>query len=89
MLSCKEVTRLASESLDRDLSFKEHVAMKLHLMMCRMCQRYSKQLKFIAFVTKKLSTEEDEINRIPGLSKEAGKRINKKITQEQQGQINS
>jgi hypothetical protein len=44
MLSCREVTRLVSESLDRELSLRQRVSTKMHLMMCRLCSRYNKQL---------------------------------------------
>lgn len=47
MINCRDAARLASESLDRRLSFGEKVALKLHLMMCSMCNRFVRQLEFI------------------------------------------
>ena len=47
MLNCKEVTQLASESLDRKLSLKEHIGLRFHLLMCKLCTRYIRQLKFM------------------------------------------
>ncbi len=44
MLSCKEVSRLVSDSLDRDLPFRQRVGVRLHLMMCRLCRAYEKQV---------------------------------------------
>jgi len=47
MLNCKEITQLASESLDRKLTLKEHIGLRFHLMMCKLCTRYVRQLKFM------------------------------------------
>jgi len=45
MLSCKAVSRLASDALDRSLPLAQRMAMRLHLMMCRACDRYSRQIR--------------------------------------------
>ena len=47
MLNCREVTQLASEALDRKLSLKERIGLQFHLMMCKFCTRYVRQLKFM------------------------------------------
>jgi len=47
MLNCREVTQLASEALDRKLSLKERIGLRFHLMMCKLCTRYVRQLKFM------------------------------------------
>ena len=47
MLNCKEVSQLASESLDRKLTLKERIGLRFHLMMCKLCTRYVRQLKFM------------------------------------------
>lgn len=47
MISCEQLTRLTSESLERDISFKEKMNMKLHIMFCQWCRRYEKQITFI------------------------------------------
>ena len=41
--SCREVARLASESLDRPLSGRERLAMRLHFAICYLCRRYARQ----------------------------------------------
>lgn len=40
MLSCKEVTALASAYVDEELPFRRRIAMKMHLAMCRHCRRF-------------------------------------------------
>jgi hypothetical protein len=44
MVSCKEVTRLISESMDRQMPFGQRMAMRMHLFMCKFCSRYRDQL---------------------------------------------
>ncbi len=44
MLTCKEATRLVSESLDHKLPLRQQVAVRVHLLMCKFCARYRKQL---------------------------------------------
>lgn len=45
--NCVEMSRLASQSLDRPLGFKLRVRMRLHHLICVWCQRYQRQLEFI------------------------------------------
>ncbi len=47
MLNCKQNTELLSQSLDRPITFREKVAMRMHLIMCRGCRNFEKQLGFI------------------------------------------
>jgi predicted anti-sigma-YlaC factor YlaD len=44
-LSCKEASRLLSQSLDRDLSLGEHARLRLHLTLCDACRNFNQQLK--------------------------------------------
>ena len=43
--TCKEVTRMASDSMDRKLSLRHKISMKLHFIICEWCLRYFKQLQ--------------------------------------------
>ncbi len=47
MLSCKNATRLASEKLDRALSLRERLALRVHMLMCVGCSRFERQLDFM------------------------------------------
>ena len=44
MLSCKEATRLVSEQLDRKLPFWKRVSLRMHVVLCRGCSRYRRQI---------------------------------------------
>ena len=58
MLRCNEVTRLyASEELRRT-SWRKRIAVRFHLMMCRSCQRYVKELAAIGSAVREASRKE-------------------------------
>ncbi|MEM8678270.1 MAG: zf-HC2 domain-containing protein [Planctomycetota bacterium] len=41
MMSCKEVTRLVSESMDRRLTLGEWFSLRVHLTMCKLCHGFA------------------------------------------------
>lgn len=43
--SCEEAARLCSESLDRRLTLRERVRMRLHFLLCYFCRRYHAHLR--------------------------------------------
>ncbi len=45
MLSCKEISYLASKKLDSQLTLRESVNFSLHTAMCGLCRRYTKDIK--------------------------------------------
>lgn len=45
--TCREVHRLVSEGLDRDLSFVERTRLRLHLMICDACTRFNGQMSVL------------------------------------------
>jgi len=45
--ACKEVTRMASEAMERKPSLRQRLDMKLHLLICTLCRRYVRQLQFM------------------------------------------
>ena len=47
MLSCKEATKIASEGLDKKLSFIQRLNLKLHLFICSTCRNYIRQITFL------------------------------------------
>lgn len=54
MLSCKEVTRLASQGLDRDLGLGERVALRVHLAICAGCSNFERQMKILREAVQRL-----------------------------------
>lgn len=47
IFDCSDISRLVSDSMDRKLSFYQRLGIRIHLMMCRYCARYRKQLFFL------------------------------------------
>lgn len=46
-LSCDEASELLSNALDRPLSRGEDLAVRLHLLCCRFCRRYRRQIRWL------------------------------------------
>ncbi|MCD8534072.1 MAG: hypothetical protein LR011_04480 [Verrucomicrobia bacterium] len=45
--SCRDMSRLASEKLDRPLTCREKLSGSIHLFLCTWCRNYEKQLHFL------------------------------------------
>lgn len=45
--TCREVHRLVSEGMDRELTLVERVRMRLHLMVCGACTRFNGQMRLL------------------------------------------
>lgn len=45
MMSCREATELVSRSLDAPLSWRQRVALRLHLAMCGLCRGFAGQMR--------------------------------------------
>ncbi len=81
MLSCKDVTRLLSESMDTSLPIGRRIGVRLHLLMCGFCARYERQLNLIRGAARHLAAvEEMPVDPSGGnLSEEAKERIRKSL----------
>lgn len=55
MLSCKEVSKRLSESLDRRLPLGVRFGLWLHLSMCRICRGFRKDLLHLHHQTRRLA----------------------------------
>lgn len=44
MLSCRQMTELCSQEMDRPLGLGERLSLRTHLMMCSGCSNYRRQL---------------------------------------------
>jgi hypothetical protein len=45
--SCKQASMLLSQAQDRPLNFAERLRLRAHLVICKRCQRVSRQLEFL------------------------------------------
>ena len=77
MLSCKDVTKLLSEAMDRSLPLGKRIGVRFHLLICKFCARYERQLLLIRETARHLLATEERPEESYGetLSEEARKRI--------------
>jgi hypothetical protein len=61
MLSCKDVTQLLSQSMDRSLPLGKRIGVRLHLLICKFCARYERQLALIRETVRHLVAAEDTL----------------------------
>ena len=81
MLSCKDVTRLISESMDHSLPLGKRVGVRLHLLICKFCARYERQLLIIRDTVRRFVATEETAGGTLGepLSEEAKERIRRSL----------
>ena len=60
MLRCNEVTRLYASEEVRHAPWPKRVAFRLHLMMCRSCQRYVQEVSSIGEAVRGVAQETPE-----------------------------
>ncbi len=81
MFNCKDISRLVSESMDRRLSWRQRLGIRFHLLMCRYCFRYQKQILLLRRLLRQ-QAEHPQDSSLPALD-EAGKdRLRKIINQD-------
>ena len=84
MLTCKEVSELVSQAPQRRLSLGEWLGIRFHLMICKLCARFARQMKFIARATDTFTHHPEECldhNHTTGLSTAAQERIKKVLNE--------
>jgi len=57
--TCKEVHRLTSEGLDRELSLVERLRVRLHLMVCDACTNFTGQMQLLRRAMRRLGSDQD------------------------------
>lgn len=59
MLSCRDVTQLISRSMDASLPVGKRIGVRVHLLICRFCARYEKQLLLIRETMRRVAAAEE------------------------------
>lgn len=85
MLSCREVTRLVSDGLERELPLRERMQLRLHVMMCRSCSAYRRQIRVLDRLFRGHGGEQTATpgENGTGLSAEAKERIKAAVREHQ------
>ena len=73
--ACKEIVKIISASLDRKLTLRERLILKLHLMACEPCVRYLDQSQLLSNAAHQLDDELKSDLYEGRLSEEARQRI--------------
>lgn len=63
--TCREVHRLVSEGMDRELSLVERARMRVHLVVCTACTRFNGQMDLIRHAMRKLPLSDDQADPKP------------------------
>lgn len=80
--ACKQTVEVISQSMERPLTLRERVLLKLHLWVCMWCVWYLEHLKIMRTAMRENASDLPELESPsrPGLSPEARERIKKAIS---------
>jgi len=67
MLTCKQASKLVSQSLDRPLTWSEKLQLKLHLLICDPCTQFKRQLNMLRTALRRIRNdiEHDSSIKLP------------------------
>lgn len=84
MMSCKQATELMTLSEEHPLPATRRLALRMHLLICRHCSRYARQLRYLREVVQRLPERQpaDPDDRLPEAAKE---RIKEALQREERG----
>lgn len=75
MFSCKDVSQKFSESLDRKLPFHHRMFIRIHMLMCKYCSRFRRQLLLLRELSRSERIGGMSEDLSAGLSQQARERI--------------
>lgn len=81
MLTCKDASRLISESQERPLGFRERWGLRLHLWMCDACRNFMRQVALMRKALRELGSRTETGASGTDLSPEARERIRKALAE--------
>ncbi len=77
MFSCKDVSQLVSESMDRALPFYQRVLVWMHLLMCKYCSRCRDQFETIRAAGRHEELHGKDLDDSRALSNDGRQRLKK------------
>lgn len=83
MKTCREVSKLVSESFDRRLRLWERTGVWLHFLVCKACPRFRRQLQLLHRAGRRWGADPRGLDSGKGLSPEARERIGRQIDRAQ------
>lgn len=83
MLSCRDTTRLASESLDHRLTLWQRMQVAMHMMMCGPCRRARRLMQSLRDVFGRLNTDDfQQLSMEQSLTPDVRERIKEALRKE-------
>jgi len=81
--TCQQTVEKISQSMERKLTLRERIDLKLHLWICAWCQWYLEHLQIIREAARAKGAESPDLESMsPSLSSEARDRIKRKLAGE-------
>ena len=81
--TCQQTVEKISQSMERKLTLRERIDLKLHLWICAWCQWYLEHLQIIREAARAKGAESPDLESMsPSLSSEARERIKRKLAGE-------
>ena len=87
MISCEKAAFYISKSQDDRLTCKEKTDMHLHLMGCKFCRRYKKDVDLLSVYIEKIRNDPDQYVPMNKLSEEQKKRMLNRLADEGKSQF--
>ena len=78
--TCQQTVEKISQSMERPLTLRERINLKLHLWICAWCQWYLEHLQLIRETARARADEQPEVIGSGNLSNEARERIRRRLT---------
>lgn len=79
MFRCKDVSQKVSQSMDSSLSLHHRLAIRFHLMMCRHCARFRRQMMLLRTLSRDIDDDPSPSDTPATLSNETRERIKKAL----------
>ena len=79
MFRCSDVSQKVSQSLDASLPFHHRMAVRMHLLMCRYCARFRRQLIMLRKMSRHVDSDPSTQATAATLSNETKERIKKAL----------
>lgn len=80
MYSCRQASRIVSESLDRKLTMQEQINLRMHLFICSMCRNFKQNIYMLEQMMRRLGLDDVMPETLSGKDRETilaglGKRL--------------
>lgn len=79
MFRCREVSQKASQSMDMTLPLGQRMAIRIHLVFCRYCLRFYRQLRLLRTLSRMDTPDPSAAEAPETLSEETKLRIKEKL----------